>query len=503
MNPIRPVLWIGALLLTLTSAWGFWNSRDSNYNIGISGGGGGGGTTPVLIQQVTSSANPVGIGIDGNNFKIPLPNPVQAGDALVLAISYNDGLTPAITDNLGAGGASQTWPAACATATNASNIDSAIYVFPNTGTGGGTSTPTITVGFGAVAHPFQYEVFEYNNIAASSPCNGSKILVMSSGGATINPGSFTPGTNAAGNLILTYAAQNTGLDTGHPTDWVPTASPAFTLLEGDIAWISNEGYPHAAQSYVQATPAAITPSMTATSDATTYNSITLALKIASGGGSLPTGIHINKVLHFTNDYFATTTTWHLIAPFTGNLHVVVLVQNGPTINSISSTDCNCWVKKADSGAAIQMQIWYAPNRGQVVDNISITFSAAPPTSSVRIYDISGAAAAPFDVSAGAQPSPCTTASAATLTPTTTNGLVIAALSWGNGPGIAPTSPTGAVFDLVTYTGESDADQMENADDNAHLYNTDTSTENWIWAHMAGVGDATSCQGGEAVAFKHG
>jgi hypothetical protein len=46
------------------------------------------GGLPVLIQHVASSANPVGVGIPGSNYKIPLPNPVLAGDALVLGITY-------------------------------------------------------------------------------------------------------------------------------------------------------------------------------------------------------------------------------------------------------------------------------------------------------------------------------------------------------------------------------------------------------------------------------
>jgi hypothetical protein len=55
---------------------------------------------PVLIQHVASSANPVGVGISGNNYKIPLPNPVLAGDALVLAITYPHGETITISDTL-------------------------------------------------------------------------------------------------------------------------------------------------------------------------------------------------------------------------------------------------------------------------------------------------------------------------------------------------------------------------------------------------------------------
>src|ERR1043166_2918705 len=42
---------------------------------------------PSLIQAYTTSDNPLGIGIDGNNFKFNTPNPVLSGNALVLRIT--------------------------------------------------------------------------------------------------------------------------------------------------------------------------------------------------------------------------------------------------------------------------------------------------------------------------------------------------------------------------------------------------------------------------------
>jgi len=111
----------------------------------------GGVATPVLIQHVASSANPVGLGISGNNFKIPLPNPVLAGDALVPGIAYPHGATVTISDTL-----SQTWPSAAATADNGSgNYISAVYVLANS-LGG---NETITVGFGSAVIPFNVQLY--------------------------------------------------------------------------------------------------------------------------------------------------------------------------------------------------------------------------------------------------------------------------------------------------------------------------------------------------------
>ena len=70
--------------------------------------------TPTLVQHVSSSANPEGVGISGDNFTFTLPNPVGAGNCLVLGISYPSGNTPTVTDNN-----SNTWPASPAVSADA------------------------------------------------------------------------------------------------------------------------------------------------------------------------------------------------------------------------------------------------------------------------------------------------------------------------------------------------------------------------------------------------
>src|SRR5262249_55413459 len=120
------------------------------------------------------------------------------------------------------------------------------------------------------------------------------------------------------------------------------------------------------------------------------------------------------------------------------------------------------------------------------------------------FDISGAAASPFDTSAAVQDFDVSNKTVANnnpiLTPTSVNELVIAGMELGNGPGLGFTTgaPAGAVFDLVNYTGEIDLDLMDNADGLAHLYNTDTGTENWNWSITSRANNSAS---GIAAAFK--
>src|SRR5215475_12941518 len=89
--------------------------------------------TPSLIQMVSSTTNnPAVTGDTGNNFKFFLPNAVGAGNCLVLAITYPNGVTPIITDNN-----SNTWPTSPAATANAGsgNCISSIFVLPNANAG--------------------------------------------------------------------------------------------------------------------------------------------------------------------------------------------------------------------------------------------------------------------------------------------------------------------------------------------------------------------------------
>ena len=448
--------------------------------------------TPTLIQHVASSANPVGVGISGNNFKIPLPNSVGSGNAIILGISYPNGSSPTITDNNG-----NTWPTTAAVSANAGpggNISS-IWVLPNANAG----QTTITVSFASAIIPFNYVVSEFNNVATASPINGTSATVGA--GPSLTTGSFTPGNNDGngGNLIWNYYAVSGGAS-GNPTSWVPGSG--FTLLDADIAWNTNQGFPHATQYLVQTTAAPINPGITATADTNFFNGVAVALKAASAGTAAPAGIHINKIIHQTTN--VPPATWTLQEPATGNLRVLATANSSALTNITSVTDSDGGVWTKIQPASDEPQIWYSANT-TANPNLTVTIhGAAGPTITVLFYDILGAAANPLDVAAGA---PSTDVSNQTtvnnmpsITPTTANGLVIAVMGLGQGPGLGLNTgaPTGAVFDLVTYTGELDLDLMENADGQAHLYNTSTATVNWNWHITANPNNSAFAT---AVAFK--
>ena len=129
---------------------------------------------------------------------------------------------------------------------------------------------------------------------------------------------------------------------GNPTSWSPAGG--FTLLDGDIAWINEQGFPHASQWSIQTQQAAATPSITSTGDnADTYNSAAVSLLAAGPGGAL-SGIHINKIIHQSWVALSSGATLRLQLPTTGNLRVLAFAagQNNIHITSITDSDGSVW-----------------------------------------------------------------------------------------------------------------------------------------------------------------
>lgn len=468
------IRWVLGFFLAVTAAW---SQTLLPFSSGPPGGGGGGGT-PALIQHIASSSNGPN-GINGNNFKFTVDH-VGSGNCLTFGTLYPHGGTVSISDTSG-----DTWPAAAATAdAGVGNYVAAVYVLPNATAG----THTLTVGIGSSTKPFQYTVSEWKNIATSSPVNGTKTATSVSA-PNLAAGSFTPTTNNdanGGNLVLTYfAIANVANGTTNPTDFTPTAS--FTLLDGDIAWKGRSGVPHSSQYVVQATQAAINPGTTAASDTNSYNVVAVALKAANAGSSPSAGIHLDKLLSFTND--APPSSLPLKVSNTGNTLVMVTsqAQTWNQVNSVTDSDGNTWTNL--TGTSGDCQIWYAKNLTPNT-NLTVTLSlGSSATFSPRFFVISGANANPFDATAGV----VTTSAglnnatvwnnAPNFTPSISNEFVIAIGGLGQGPGLGfnTGAPAGATFANVTYTGETDFDQMDNADFLAYHLAPNTTTLNWNWS----------------------
>jgi hypothetical protein len=474
---------VGTCAVTITAgARGQSDSRSMSILVNPPAGG---PPRPTLVQHVSSSANPTGVGEPGNAFKFTLPNPVRSGNCLILGMSYlwSATRTISITDDNG-----NVWPAAPAvTTTDGTALIVSIFVLPNANAG----VTTITVTFDTALLPFQYTLSEFYNVATAAPTSGS-----SSSKATISPslatGSFTPGNNDAngGNLIWTYFAYPySGLSGFFPTTFA--AGGTFSLLDADIAW-HEQGFPHASEYFVQATAAPINPGMTATMSGGNdfFLGASIALKAASAGTAPPEGIRIVRVSHQTNqNTLGTRTAWDLQFPCSGNLIVLVTHEYAIIpINSITDNRGNDYVARALEDD--EPQFWTVSGATPGNDlKMTLNLTAGALSSTVVLYDIVGADPAPVDGVAGtpvaADPSSgghsADINNAPQITPVSL-GLTIAAVDLGIGPisGLLPGTPPGAIFDLVTYAGETDNSTMDNADGKAHVYNTDLTPEHWNW-----------------------
>jgi hypothetical protein len=217
----------------------------------------------------------------------------------------------------------------------------------------------------------------------------------------------------------------------------------------------------------------------------TFNVASVALKAASAGTApAATGIRIVRVAHCTNS--VPPTNWNIQFPSSGNLIVAVTNENS-VINITSVTDNKGNTYNREEPDASEPQFWWAGNATPDANlKLSLNISGTPANTTVVLYDIVGAATSPLDgvvgTVAAADINWANLINTPSITPATAPGLTIASVSLGQGPssGLNIGSPAGAIFDLVYYTGETDFDTMDNADGKAHVYNSDTTTENWNW-----------------------
>ena len=472
------------------------NTANDVTTIGSTPGPGG---TPTLVQHLSSSANPVGIGIAGNAFTFTLPNSVRASNCLILAMTYEYSATRtvSIADSNG-----NVWPSSPAVkASHGAGYDSVIYVLPDAHAG----VTTLTVTFDAPVIPFQYTISEFYNVATTSPVAG---MTAAAGvaGPNVGSGTFTPGNNDAngGNLVWSYFAL-ADVASGNPSIFSPGAG--FNLLDADIAWQSNQGFPHASEYGVQGSSAPINPSLTATGDADLFNGVSVALRASGAGTAPPPGIRIVRVAHFTDHTPPANGTWRLQFPTTGNL-VAFVVNESPIIKVTNVTDTrgNAYTKREPD--ASDPQWWHTANSSPDTNLVlSLAISGTPARASLQAYDITGADPNPFEALAGypvADASDTTVVvNAPSITPLSANGLTLAMLSLGLGPstGFAAGAPAGAIFDAVYYADETDADMMENACGLGHVYQTGTTVQNWNWVITNIPGPSSNSAMGTAISFK--
>jgi hypothetical protein len=442
---------------------------------------------PALVQHVGSTTELAARAISGNDITFTPPNPVLSGNCLVLGVAYTSG-TPfaasAVTDSNG-----NPWPTgpAASKVDSAGNMDLAIFVLPNARPG----PTTVTLHWSHAIPQFQYSFSEFDNVATSAPVNGSSGAAQVQAPA-LSTGTFTPGNNDAsgGNLVWSYFFDDSSPGSNDDVTAF-TPGPGFALLDADTAWHLDANVHHAAEYMVQTTAAPIDPGMTAAMSPSSdrFIGLSIALKAASAGTAPAppsAAIRIAKVLHYTNEVPPSTLSAQV--PSSGNL-IVFSTANASGFGDIASvTDSkgNSYTKVQPDSS--EPQFFVAPHAVTGNDLVlTAHLDGNASGMSFTVFDIVGAASSPLGAIGHMPAVNCSNlsfiANAPSITPTAAGGLTIAVMGLGQGPGtgLGQGSPTSAVFDMATYTGETDLDTMENADSRAHLYNTSTAVESWSWA----------------------
>jgi hypothetical protein len=448
---------------------------------------------PTLVQHVATGMDRYPI----NTLTMQLPNPVGAGNCLILGVQFNsEGSVANVTDDQG-----NTWIAG-PTATNDSfSKRMNLYYVLNSIAG----TQTIRVHFSGLSSTPgfpQAVVSEFYNVATTNGFDGSAASSSSRTAGTIT-------TTAPGDLIYEWGASLSSSDEngGAFNGTSITAGTDFTLLSADLQVGSGDQY------HIQPAAGPITPTFEA-SGSEVWGSVAIALKSATSGTPPPPGIRIIHLQHTLLQAVRAQNREEPIVmqfPSSGNLLVGLYNAAGPFATNVTDSLGNTWslpdeAKIIDRNGVVSAQIVYAAN-AQTSPNLSgITVSISEIDNGdmmFNLYDITGAATSPFDLATALQGEnetfePLTTGR---ITPRTTNGLVLHVNSITYHQHNDMTSPIGGAFDTVTNDLESpDVSTLDMDNAYANIYNSTTSQVDFTFTScctQAGVGPWA----GVSVAFK--
>lgn len=451
--------------------------------------------TPTLVQHVSCpNSGGIGSGAGGEMssvpvYQCPLPEPSQAGNALLLGFFADNTGSPTwtVSDDKG-----NTWTLA-ASGTDAEGNIFAVYYALNVAAGTrfiSVQSSQTTAGYLAVS------ASEYYNVATASALD-TKSCTAGSGSTSISAGSITP--SASGDLLWQWAANAN----------VAKIASTAPGSQSNITWQLNGTDIHdgdATQAGVYNAISAINPTF-ASGTSEPWDSCVMALKAASAGAAPTQSFRIVHMLHAQMSS-ADSSPYNAEMPTSGNLLVISFSSGGNTISSIAGNPSNTW---SSTGGPVSPpeQVYYAANANTSNSlTLSIPQSGTITGTTFMIYDFTGAATSPFDVDSGGQQgtqksivTSITTCSSC-LTPSAASEVILGNVgqNWCTATGI--TSPAGALFDSATYTGNG-FNGPESVDQNNgwfHFYDPGTGALSATWTYTCGS-DAEGPWAGRLAAFK--
>jgi hypothetical protein len=459
--------------------------------------------TPTLVQHVScpNGRNPGGAQTSTPDYICPLPEPSQAGNALLVGVTTSSGATLTVSDDKG-----NTWNQVDGGADGNGEVFS-IYLALNIAGG----TRSIKLHRSSVTDNTSMSASEYYNIAPSSAVDAHHCNAGAAS-SSVSAGSITP--TVSGDLLWQWAV-NTGGGGG-----VPQSVSSFTSgSQPSISWqfLGTDVYDGAAvQAGVYNSTSAINPTFTS-GTSVGFDSCVMALKAANAGTASTQAFRIVHMLHQQHPKNAANPL-PVQFPTSGDLLVVSYISGGSNISSISSSPSNTWASTGPAAGnetiTALSQIYYAAGANTANNmTISVTRNDNARDGTLMMYDFVGAETSPFDKDSGGQTAnqtstanPFTTCTNC-LTPSGVTGgneVIIANAGWNFCTGTSVVAPSGGLFDAATDTGVS-IDGPEPADQNngwMHYYTQSTSPISVTWGMSCGS-NPESEWAGRVVAFKGG
>jgi len=367
--------------------------------------------------------------------------------------------------------------------------------FTATGAGSGTGTATQSI------KAFSYAMTELYNVATSGGLSGSVSAAFTT---TLATGSFTPTNNNAngGNFVWCFFSKADQIPSASSTHFL--AGSGFTLLSADSNYSGSfstnpaNGLTKCVEYQVQGTSAAVNPSFKSLNESGDHwNCIAVSVPINNSAGTpIPSGMGVNRIAHFATESFPTSSTplFKMQLPVNGNFRLLVCDDPSMNAQTITDSEGNTWIAPTPSNGGTA-GMWYLAN-SQANPNLIVYAQGGGSDNelSFRFFDVIGADPNPqiTCVSSGQTVSGSSSFTMSpSPSPTATTGMTFVNVGLGQGPGLGVTAPSWAIWDLCTYTGELDLDEMENADIMAHGNFTISGDQTWTFSITNSASNSTS------------
>jgi hypothetical protein len=450
--------------------------------------------TPTVVSHLSESNSRAAQWSSPWQFYFHLADPATSGNAIIVACRFEGNATLSITDN-----ESDTYKNAEVYYVSANN--QSIVIAESFNVTGGAYNLTAT--WSANTEQFQCVSTQIAGVtAADGPGTGNE-----GSGTSVTAGSMTP--TVKGDLVYQVTASLSGTlaQSGF------TSGSGLTLLSADL----RDGM--AVQAGVSSSTSAIDPTMTLGTNAT-WISAAVLLKFGTAGG-VPTGMRVAYEIHENIPYTigaggsnsGLPNPMALQIPCAAAATIAAMMDGGggsggSWISTITDSNGNTWsqiglYEDVDGNIA---QAYYAPNvrcPGNA-ETLTLTFNTDTADNTIVFYIIPGASTNPLDTySGGAQnmtSDSSTITTNYTLTPATSNELIIGEENWAFNTAIGVTG-TNQLFDSGYYSGMS-LDGPQPIDQNGgwmHYYANSTSPVSFTYNLLSST-DPNGPSVGMAVAF---